>query len=87
MEDKVIETINHQCRGELSEKFGELKMELQNISGKSNVNNNNNNNENSLLLLEILKNRIFSLEKKLIEKDAIINFLLKQKNGTNNNYL
>ena len=86
MEDKVIETINHQCRGELSEKFEELKMELQNISGKSNV-NNNNNNENSLLLLEILKNRIFSLEKKLIEKDAIINFLLKQKNGTNNNYL
>ena len=86
MEDKVIETINHQCRGELSEKFGELKMELQKISGKSNV-NNNNNNENSLLLLEILKNRIFSLEKKLIEKDAIINFLLKQKNGTNNNYL
>ena len=86
MEDKVIETINHQCRGELSEKFGELKMELQNISEKSNV-NNNNNNENSLLLLEILKNRIFSLEKKLIEKDAIINFLLKQKNGTNNNYL
>ena len=73
MEDKVIETINHQCRGELSEKFGELKMELQKISGKSNV-NNNNNNENSLLLLEILKNRIFSLEKKLIEKDAIINF-------------
>ena len=59
-------------------------MALQNISGKNNV--NYNNNENSPLLFEILKNRISSLEKKkLIEKDAIINFLLKQKNETNNN--
>ena len=38
-----------------------------------------------MLPLEILKNRISNLEKKLIEKDAIINFLLKQKNETNNN--
>ena len=38
-----------------------------------------------MLLLEILKNHISNLEKELIEKDAIINFLLKQKNETNNN--
>ena len=38
-----------------------------------------------MLPLEISKNRISNLEKKLIEKDAIINFLLKQKNETNNN--
>ena len=40
--------------------------------------------ENSPLLLEILKNRISNLEKELIEKDAIINFLLKQKSETDN---
>ena len=50
-------------------------MALLNISGKNNV--NYNNNENSPLLLEVLKNRIYSLEKELIEKDAIINFILK----------
>ena len=38
-----------------------------------------------MLPLEISKNRISNLEKKLIEKDAIINFLLKQKNETDNN--
>ena len=63
-------------------KFEELEMALQNISGKNNA--NYNNNENSPLLLEILKNRISSLEKHL-EKDAIINFLLKQKSETNSN--
>ena len=63
-------------------KFEELEMALQNISGEKNA--NYNNNENSPLLLEILKNRISSLEKHL-EKDAIINFLLKQKSETNNN--
>ena len=63
-------------------KFEELEMALQNISGKNNV--NYSNNENSPLLLEILKNRISSLEKELIEKDAIINFLLKQKSETIN---
>ena len=57
-------------------------MALQNISGKNNA--NYNNNENSPLLLEILKNRISNLEKELIEKDAIISFLLKQKSETNN---
>ena len=64
-------------------KFEDLETALRNISEKNNV--NNNNNENSSLLLEILKNRISNLEKELIEKDAIINFLLKQKNETNNN--
>ena len=58
-------------------------MALQNISGKNNV--SYSNNENSPLLFEILKNRISNLEKELIEKDAIIDFLLKQKNETNNN--
>ena len=58
-------------------------MVLQNVSGKDNV--NYNNNENSKLLLEILKNHISNLETELIEKDAIINFLLKQKSEANNN--
>ena len=58
-------------------------MALQNISGKNNV--SYSNNENSPLLFKILKNRISNLEKELIEKDAIIDFLLKQKNETNNN--
>ena len=43
---------------------------------------NYSNNEYSPFLLEILKNPISSLEKELMEKDAIINFLLKQKNET-----
>ena len=64
-------------------KFEELEMALQNIFGKNNV--NYSNNENSPLLLEILKNRISNLEKELIEKDVIINFLLQQKNETNSN--
>ena len=55
-------------------------MALQNISGK---NRNYQNNENFPLLLEILKNCIFNVEKELTEKDAIINFLLKQKSETN----
>ena len=63
-------------------KFEELEMALQNISGKNNV--NYSNNENSPLLLEVLKNRISNPEKELTEKDAIINFLLKQKNETIN---
>ena len=46
---------------------------------------NYSNNKNSPFLLEILKNRISSLEKELMEKDAIINFLLKQKNETSDN--
>ena len=58
-------------------------MALQNISGKNNV--SYSNNENCPLLFKILKNRISNLEKELIEKDAIIDFLLKQKNETNNN--
>ena len=58
-------------------------MELQNISEKSNV--NFNNNENSPLLLEILKNHMSNLEKELVEKAAMINFLLKQKIETSNN--
>ena len=56
-------------------------MALLNISEKNNV---NYNNENSPLLLEILNNRISSLEKEQIEKDAIINFRLIQENETNN---
>ena len=56
-------------------------MALLNISEKNYV---NYNNENSPLLLEILNNRISSLEKEQIEKDAIINFRLIQENETNN---
>ena len=58
-------------------------MARQNISGKNNV--SYSNNENSPLLFKNLKNRISNLENELIEKDAIIDFLLKQKNETNNN--
>ena len=63
-------------------KFEELEMALQNISGKNNE--NYNNNDNSAILLEILKNRISSLEKELIGECATINFTLKQKSETNN---
>ena len=58
-------------------------MTLLTISGKNNV--TYKNNENSPFLLEILKNRMSNLEKKLIEKDAIINFFLKLENETNTN--
>ena len=64
-------------------KFEELEIAHLKISLKNNA--SHNNNENSPLLLEILKNRTSNLEKELIEKDAIINVLLKQKNETNNN--
>ena len=64
-------------------KFEELEMALRNISGKNNV--NYSNNEYSPLLLENLKKCISNLEKELIQKDAVINFLLKQKNETINN--
>ena len=56
-------------------------MTLLTISGKNNV--TYKNNENSPFLLEILKNRMSNLEKKLIEKDAIINFFLKLESETN----
>ena len=65
-------------------KFEELEITLQKISGKSNR-NYNNNKKNSPLLSEILNNCISNLEKELTEKDAIRNFLLKQKSETNNN--
>ena len=58
------------------QKFAKLEIALQDISKKNNA--NYNNNEKSPLLLEILKNHISNLEKQLIEKDAIINFFLKQ---------
>ena len=38
-----------------------------------------------IFLKKISKDCISNLEKELTEKDAIINFLLKQKNETNNN--
>ena len=58
------------------QKFEELEIALSNISEKNHV----NYIENSQLLLELLKNRISSLEKVLIEKDANISYFLKQKN-------
>ena len=67
----------------IEQKFEELEMALLNISGKSNV--KYNNNEDFSLLLEILKNRITNLQKEVIEKDVIKNFLLKQENKSNNN--
>ena len=41
---------------------------------------NENYNVNSPLLLELLMNRISSLERDLTEKGAVVSFLLKQKN-------
>ena len=64
------------------QKFEELEVTLQKISGKSNV--SYKKNENSPLLLEILYNHLSNLEKKLIEKNGAINFLLMQKNEINN---
>ena len=39
-----------------------------------------NENYNENLLLELLMNRISSLERELTEKGAVVSFLLKQKN-------
>ena len=64
------------------QKFEELEVTLQKVSGKSNV--SYKKNENSPLLLEILYNHLSNLEKELIEKDGAINFLLMQKNESNN---
>ena len=69
------------CTRSTERKFEDLEMALQNISGKNSV--NHSNTEKSPLLFQILKNRISNLQKELVEKDAIINFL--QKNETNNN--
>ena len=65
------------------QRFEELEVTILNISGKSNV--NYHCNEYFSLLLEILKNCMTNLQKELIEKDVIKNFLLKQKNESNNN--
>ena len=59
------------------QKFEELEVTLQKVSGKSNV--SYKKNENSPLLLEILYNHLSNLEKELIEKDGAINFLLCRK--------
>ena len=64
-------------------KFEKLEWHSKTFLWKNNA--SYNNNENSPLLLEILKDLISNLEKELIEKDAIINFPLKQKSETNNN--
>ena len=64
------------------QKFEKLEVTLQKISGKSNV--SYKKNENSPLLLEILYNHLSNLEKELIGKDGAINFLLIQKNESNN---
>ena len=64
------------------QKFEKLEVTLQKISGKSNV--SYKKNENSPLLLEILYNHLSNLEKELIGKDGAINFVLIQKNESNN---
>ena len=56
-------------------KLEEPEMALLKISRKKHV----NYIENSMLLLELLKNHIYSLEKVLMGKDSIMGFLLKQK--------
>ena len=46
-----------------------------------------NCNESSSLTVKLLKNRVSTFEKLLIEKDAIINFLLKQNKENHESYL
>ena len=43
--------------------------------------------ESSSLTVKLLKNRVSTFEKLLIEKDAIINFLLKQNKENHESYL
>ena len=46
-----------------------------------------NCNESSSLTVKLLKNRVSTFEKLLIEKDAIINFLFKQNKENHESYL
>ena len=55
-------------------KFEELKKAIIDLSEPK----VSNSNENSSLTVELLKNRVPTFEKLLIEKFAIINLLLKQ---------
>ena len=55
-------------------KFEELEKAIRDLSEPK----VSNSNESSSLTLELLKNRVPTFEKLLIEKFAIINLLLKQ---------
>ena len=55
-------------------KFEELEKAIIGLSERK----VSNCNESSSLTVELLKNRVSTLEKLLLEKDAIVNFLLKQ---------
>ena len=55
-------------------KFAELEKAIKDLSEPK----VSNCTESSSLTVELLKNRVSTVEKLLIEKDAIINFLLKQ---------
>ena len=70
---KELETIKDFAKS-VERKFEELEKAVTGLSERK----ISNCNESSSLTVELLKNRVSTLEKLLIEKDAIINFLLKQ---------
>ena len=57
-------------------KFEELEKAIIGLSERK----VSNYNESSSLTVELIKNRISTLKKLLLEKDTIINFLVKQNN-------
>ena len=64
-------------------KFAELEKAIKDLSEPK----VSNCTESSSLTVELLKNRASTLEKLLIEKDAIINFLLKQNKENHESFL
>ena len=77
-----LETIKDFTKS-IEKKFGELEEAIIGLS-ETKI---SNCNESSSLTAELLKNRVSALEKLLIEKDAIINFLLKQNKENHENSL
>ena len=70
---KELKTIKDFTKS-VGRKFGELEKAIIGLSELK----ISNYNESSSLTVELLKNRVSTLEKLSIEKDAIINFLLKK---------
>ena len=64
-------------------KFAELEKAIKDLSEPK----VSNCTESSSLTVELLKNRVSTVEKLLIEKDAIINFLLKQNKENHESFL
>ena len=92
IEETVVGTLAHMLNGEIistsgkkSETFSEsiesrvLKIEEQIIGARdSRIENIGDDNTDNVFCLNLLKNRISELERQIIEKDAVINFLSNQ---------